>query len=222
MGLIKTNATVAPSTQLRVSLHEAGHALLVLHFSEYFDLQKVSIQPTYNGAGGYTIFSEKPEIKEGGLYTKDLLKKRLIISMGGKAAETIYYGSDFVSIGAIQDLNQANNLAKRMVGNFGMGNQLEVFYNEDIGDDTNPFLGRRLAMGDKYSERTRYMMDKESLELVKEAFNEAKTILKEKRGELIDFSEMLRNSSTLSTFRINPLLENPLLEKVEQNLTIHF
>ena len=217
VGLIKTNATVAPSTQLRVSLHEAGHALLVLHFSEYFDLKKVSIQPTYNGAGGYTIFSEKPEIKEGGLYTKDLLKKRLIISMGGKAAETIYYGSDFVSIGAIQDLNQANNLAKRMVGNFGMGNQLEVFYNEDIGDDTNPFLGRRLAMGDKYSERTRYMMDKESLELVKEAFNEAKTILKEKRGELIDFSEMLRNSSTLSTFRINPLLE-----KVEQNLTIHF
>jgi len=228
VGLIKTNATVAPSTKLRVALHEAGHALLVLQFSEYFDLQKVSIQPTYNGAGGYTIFTEKSEIKEGGLYTKDLLKKRLIIAMGGKAAETIYYGNDFVSLGAIQDLNQANNLAKRMVGNFGMGNNLEVFYNEDIGDNSNPFLGRRLAMGDKYSERTRYMMDKESLDLVKEAFQEAKNILQEKRVELLEFSEMLQNSTNLSTFKKSvaksnfPLLENQLLEKVDQNLTSHF
>jgi len=224
VGLIKTNATVAPATQLRVALHEAGHALLVLHFSEYFNLQKVSIQPTYSGAGGYTIFSEKPEIKEGGLYTKDLLKKRLIISMGGKAAETIYYGADFVSLGAIQDLNQANNLAKRMIGNFGMGIELEVFYNEDIGDNANPF-GRGIT---QYSDHTRFMMDKESLELVQEAFQEAKTILQEKREELIEFSEMLQNStlSTLSTFKKSGAKNDyplyPLLEKAEQNLTIHF
>jgi ATP-dependent metalloprotease FtsH len=113
VGLIKKNVNVAPSTKLRVSLHESGHALLALKFNEYFDFKKASIQPTYNGAGGFTLFNEKAEIRESGLYTKDLLKKRLIIIMGGKAAESIYYGNNFVSLGAIQDLKQANSLAKK-------------------------------------------------------------------------------------------------------------
>lgn len=201
VGLIKTNAKVAPATKLRVALHESGHSLLVLHFSEYFEFKKASIQPTYNGAGGYTLFTEKPEIKEGGLYTKDVLKKRLIVTMGGKAAEAIYYGNDFVSMGAIQDLKQANSLAKRMIGNFGMGDSLEVFYNEDVGDDGNPFLGRSLAMGDKYSDHTRLLMDKESLALVKEAYATAKEILEENKDKLLEFSERLQRETTiLSTF----------------------
>lgn len=197
VGLIKTNATIAPSTKLRVAIHESGHSLLAIKYSEYFDFQKASIQPTYNGAGGYTIFSEKPEIKDGGLYTKDLLKKRLIISMGGKAAEAVYYGDDFVSLGAIQDLKQANNLAKRMIGNFGMGNKLEVFFNEDIGDDSNPFLGRSLALGDKYSENTRLIMDQESLDLVKEAYFTAKNILEANKDKLLEFSELLQNNNVI-------------------------
>jgi cell division protease FtsH len=197
VGLIKTNATIAPSTKLRVAIHESGHSLLAIKYSEYFDFQKASIQPTYNGAGGYTIFSEKPEIKDGGLYTKDLFKKRLIISMGGKAAEAVYYGNDFVSLGAIQDLKQANNLAKRMIGNFGMGDKLEVFFNEDIGDDSNPFLGRSLALGDKYSENTRLIMDQESLDLVKEAYFTAKNILEANKDKLLEFSELLQNNSVI-------------------------
>jgi cell division protease FtsH len=203
VGLIKTNATVAPSTKLRVAIHESGHALLALHFSEYFDFQKASIQPTYNGAGGYTIFSEKPEIKEGGLYTKDMLKKRLIISMGGKAAESIYYGNEYVSLGAIQDLKQANSLAKRMIGNFGMGNELEVFFNEDVSDDSNPFLGRSLALGDKYSEHTRLIMDRESLDLVKDAYSKAKDILEKNKDKLIEFSELLQNNTIIYNRDLN-------------------
>jgi cell division protease FtsH len=197
VGLIKKNASIPPSTKLRVAIHESGHSLLALKYSEYFDFQKASIQPTYNGAGGYTIFTEKPEVKEGGLYTKDLLKKRLVISMGGKAAEAVYYGNDFVSLGAFQDLKQANSLAKRMIGNFGMGNKLEVFFNEDIGDDSSPFLGRSLSFGDKYSEHTRFTMDKESLELVNEAYLTAKNILEENKNTLIEFSELLQNNTVI-------------------------
>jgi len=202
VGLIKTNAKVGPLTRERVAIHESGHSLLVLLFAEYFNFQKASIQPTYNGAGGYTLFSEKPEIKESGLYTKDFLKKRLIIAMGGKAAESIYYGNDFVSLGAIQDLKQANNIAKRMVGNFGMGDKLEVFFNENIEDNSNPFLG------EKYSENTKYLVDKETLNLVKDAYNEAKVILTKNKELLIEFSELLQNNTIVSnrdlqTIKIN-------------------
>ena len=97
VGLIRNNATVAETTKTRVAIHESGHALLTLLFKEYFEFKKASIQPTYNGAGGYTLFTEKPEIKDGGLYTKDIFKKRLIITMGGKAAESLYYGNEYVS-----------------------------------------------------------------------------------------------------------------------------
>lgn len=207
VGLIKKNYTTSPLTQIRVAIHESGHTLLALKFNEYFDFQKVSIQPTYNGAGGYTIFSEKPEIKEGGLYTKDMLKKRLIITMGGKAAEAVYYGNDFMSLGAIQDLKQANNLAKKMIGNFGMGDKLEVFFNEDIDDDSNPFLGRSLSVSDKYSQHTRYIMDKESINLVKEAYSEAKEILEKNKYKLIEFSQLLQNNTIIYKKDIENVIE---------------
>ena len=197
VGLIKNNKTVDPITKTRVAIHESGHALLSILFKDYFDFKKVSIQQTYNGAGGYTIFFEKAEIREGGLFTKDLLKKRLIVILGGKAAESIMYTNDFVSFGAIQDLKEANNLAKRMIGNYGMGNKLEVFFNDNVNDESNPFLGRGLSVGDKYSEYTRYIMDKESLDLVNEAYKEAKKLLEENIDKLLKLSELLQNSTTL-------------------------
>ena len=173
----------------RVAIHEIGHALLCKVFNEYFDLRKVSIQSTYNGAGGYTLFSEYQNITDSGLYTKDLLKKRLIISLGGKAAEYLYYGEDFVSVGAVQDLKQANSIAQQMIGNYGMGEELVVFYNENIDNARNPFLGRTLGNGMKYSEKRKEDFDKESLELVNDAYNKAINILshnKEKMDLLIN------------------------------------
>lgn len=117
--------------------------------------------------------------------------------MGGKAAESIYYGNNYVSLGAIQDLKQANSLAKRMIGNFGMGEKLEVFFNEDLNDDFNPFVGRSLAFGEKYSDNTRNIMDKETLDLVKEAYTMAKEILEKNRWKLIYFSELLQNNTVI-------------------------
>jgi cell division protease FtsH len=194
VGLIRNNVKVPEVTKTRVAIHESGHAILSILFNNYFDFQKASIQPTYNGAGGYTIFSEKPEIKDG-LYTKDILKKRLIVTLGGKAAESIFYGDENVSLGANEDLNQANKLARRMIGNFGMGNKLEVFYNDNIGDESNPFLGRSLGVGDKYSQYTKLIMDKETLQLVNEAYKEAKYILNNYYDKLVSFSELLKNNT---------------------------
>jgi cell division protease FtsH len=197
VGLIRKNATVDIVTQKRVAIHESGHSILTLLFNDTFDFKKASIQPTYNGAGGYTFFSEKPEIRNGGLYTKDMLKKRLIVSMGGKAAESLFYGNEYISLGAVEDLRQANKLAKRMIGNFGMGDELEVFFNEDVSDDSNPFLGRSLSIGDKYSEHTKFMMDKESLELVKNAYYTAFDLLEKHYDKLIHFSDLLLNNTVI-------------------------
>jgi len=185
VGIIKTNATVVATTRRRVAVHESGHALLVLQFPEYFDFKKASVQPTYHGAGGYTLFTEKSDIKEGGLYTKDILKKRLMITLGGKAAESIVYGNDFVSLGATEDLRQANQLAQQMVGKFGMGNALEVFYHPE---DIQP------------SQYIQSQLDKEALDLVREAYREAKRILLEKNAQLMEFTELLDRETKVFSF----------------------
>ena len=205
VGLIRKTDTRGDDSRRRVAIHETGHALLCNEFKEYFELKKVSIQSTYNGAGGYTLFNEHQNITESGLYTKNLLKKRLIIAMGGKAAETLYYGEDYVSVGAVQDLKQANSMAQRMIGNYGMGKLLEAFYNEDVDSDRNPFLGRRMGAGAKYSEKTKEIMDSESLELVRNAYDEAKRILSENRSKMDIVVENLIQKNTLSTVEFNNL-----------------
>jgi cell division protease FtsH len=205
VGLIRKTDTRGDEARRRVAIHETGHALLCSEFKEYFELKKVTIQSTYNGAGGYTLFNEYQNITESGLYTKNLLKKRLIVAMGGKAAETLYYGEEYVSVGAVQDLKQANSMAQRMIGNYGMGKLLEAFYNEDVDSDRNPFLGRTLGVGAKYSEKTKEIMDSESLELVRNAYDEAKRILNENRNKMDIIIEELLQKNTLYTTEFDEL-----------------
>ena len=180
VGVVKKNDTRDFEAKKRVAIHETGHAVLAALCNKYFDLKKVSIQSTYNGAGGYTIFNEKRNITESGLYTKDMLIKRLIVALGGKAAETVFYGKEQVSVGAVQDLKQANDLAKRMVGNYGMGTKLEVFFNNEM-DNGAPFLGRSLSSGGGNSESTKYEFDKEVLAIINKAYKEATHLLYENK-----------------------------------------
>lgn len=206
VGLIRKTDTRGEDARRRIAVHETGHAILCSEFKEYFELKKVTIQSTYNGAGGYTLFNEYQNITESGLYTKNLLKKRLIIAMGGKAAENIYYGEEYVSVGAVQDLKQANSMAQRMIGNYGMGKLLEAFYNEDVDSDRNPFLGRTLGVGTKYSEKTKEIMDAESLELVRNAYDEAKRILSENRVKMDIIIDNLIQKNTLYTKEFDDLI----------------
>lgn len=199
VGIVKKTDTRSEDARLRVAVHEIGHTFLAATFKDYFDLQKVTIQSTYNGAGGYTLFSVIPEIADSGLYTKDLLKKQLIIALGGKAAEFVFYGENFVSLGAFQDLKQANSIAQRMIGNYGMGTDLEVFYNENIESDRNPFLGRSMGMGDKYSEKTKEKIDIESLELVNSAYKEAINLILTNKDTIDVLVRLLLDNTTLKS-----------------------
>ena len=195
IGLIRKTDTRLPETKLRISIHEIGHAFLAMYYSEYFDLQKVSIKSTFNGAGGYTIFNEKPKYKDG-LYTRDILLKRLIITMAGKAAESIFYNNEQMSLGATQDLKQGNELARKMIGIFGMGEKLETFYNKEIESDTELF-------SNKYSEKIKETFDLEALQLVSDAYNIAKIIITKNKiicDELVNLlleKEILNNEDLI-------------------------
>jgi len=178
VGLIRKTDTRLPDTKRRVAVHESGHAILVQAFSDVFELKQVSTQSTYNGAGGFTLFNERKNATDGGLYTKDVLFKRIVITMGGKAAETMEYGDKQVSLGATQDLKQANELARQMITQFGFGyDTIETYYERD-------------AVGGK-SEYTQSTVDKQVQGLVFSAFLKAKDILTENRATFDQMVERL-------------------------------
>jgi cell division protease FtsH len=110
----------------------------------------------------------------------------------------LMYGEDFVSLGAVQDLKTANSLAQSMIGNYGMGEELKVFYNENTESGRTPFLGRSLAMGDKYSDKTKEKVDDESLQLVNEAYREAYRLLFIHKAQLLQISNTLVNVETIA------------------------
>ena len=186
VGIVKKVDTRNLDTRRRIAIHELGHTFMTYYFREYFQLSKVTIQSTYGGAGGYTLFKESPNIE--GLYTKDILKKRLMIALGGKAAELIFYGADFISLGAIQDLKEANGLAKRMITNYGMGNYLEVFYDDQ----------REQGPMKNYSEKRLEQIDDESLFLLTEAFDEVVELLKSDRENIEKVLNILLKKESLT------------------------
>lgn len=174
MGIKKSIDDRSYETRRRVAIHELGHAFMVNEFPDYFDLKKVSIQASYSGVGGFTLYNEKEDISEGGLYTKDFLMKRLMIALGGKAAETIFYGEDFVSLGATMDLNTANELAVDMIERYGMGEKLKVFYRKSAS----------IFSGGELSERTKSMIDIEAAKLVQTAYEMTVDVLTRRKYQI--------------------------------------
>jgi cell division protease FtsH len=130
--------------------------------------------------------------------------KRLVVSMGGKAAESVFYGDNDVSLGAVQDLKQANSLAEKMIGNFGMGTQLEVFYNQDIDSGSNS-VGRSFSTGGKYSEKTKELFDMEALNLVNLAYLEARELIYENKDKMMLIIDTLLQNTTITGSQFNNL-----------------
>jgi cell division protease FtsH len=192
VGITKRTDTRSELSRRRVAIHEMGHALLAAEFQNDFDLKKVSMKTTYNGVGGYTMFNEYPDVQDSGLYTKDLLLKRIIVSLGGKAAETLEYGENFVSVGASEDLKQANQMAREMIDRFGMGNKLEVFSQNRL----------------PYSDRVLDLMDKESMDIVQQCYDEAKIILFDKYQKLQVLINLLLAENVLDGKTVSDILHD--------------
>lgn len=102
------------------AFHEAGHALISLKVLPNDKVSKVTIIPTTKGAGGYTL-----SIPEDTLYqNKEHLKKKIMVLLGGRAAEEIIFGEDSVTTGAYNDLQRSTQIVTNMITEYGMGESL--------------------------------------------------------------------------------------------------
>ncbi|KAG5176345.1 FtsH protease [Tribonema minus] len=191
VGLEKKNAQTSERMKEIVAYHEAGHAIVGALMPDYDMVQKVTIIPRSNGAGGLTFFAPSEARLESGLYSRQYLEAQLAVALGGRLAEEIIYGDDGVTTGASNDLQQVANIARRMVTQWGMS---EVVGQIVVGGGGggNPFMGRQMGEGgDSWGPKVIEQVDQEVGRLVSNAYLTAKNILKQNRNLLEALKEQL-------------------------------
>ena len=139
IGIPKLSKNTNKEEDELVAYHESGHTITSLLFNEFFDVRKVTIISNSNGAGGYTLFT--PNEKYNSFPTKKFILAKLIVIMGGRAAETVFYNKikklyenkkynettifqNFknldITTGASNDLKQADQISRQYIQLFGI------------------------------------------------------------------------------------------------------
>ncbi|HEY3118152.1 MAG TPA: ATP-dependent zinc metalloprotease FtsH [Chloroflexota bacterium] len=181
-----------------VAFHEAGHALVAEYTPGADPVTRVTIIP-HGQALGVTLTAGEEDRRN---YTRDYLLARLDVLLGGRAAEEVVF--EDATTGAESDLKAATALARRMVGLWGMSEELGLVW-YGVGE-MHPFLGRELAAPREYAEATAGRVDAAVRGLIEEAHQRAKTLLKQKRPLLDALVDELLAEESVDRARLNQLL----------------
>ena len=181
-GLERKSRVVSDKQKERVAVHEMGHALVALKCKEIDPLHRVTIIP--RGAAALGITMTRP-LEDRYVVTEPQLKDQMAFAMGGQAAEEVYFDG-VISTGAQNDLEKATEIARAMVAQFGMSDEVGPL---SLGrDDPNAWLPGAVP---KVSGHTSELIDKEVRRLLDEAHERASAILKENRELLNRLSALL-------------------------------
>jgi len=176
MGPEKKSRVISKKEKEMTAYHEAGHALLSLLLDEVDTFTKVSIIPR-GMAGGYTL---TPPTEDKHYMNKKELKGQMTVLLGGMASEELHVGD--TSTGVSNDLEKVTNIARHMVCVFGMSKDLgPITYGNS---NQLKFLGRDMLEQKDFSDATAKKIDEEVKNLVDEAYNRAKNLLKENQDKL--------------------------------------
>jgi cell division protease FtsH len=188
--------------KLVVAYHEAGHAIVGAGMPKANHLQKVTIIPR-GRAGGYTLFL--PDEDSMSLRSVAQFKADLAVSLGGRIAEEIVFGSDEVTTGASGDLVSVTRTARAMVTRYGMSDKLgPIVFGEK---EELIFLGREISEQRNYSDEIARQIDSEVHRIVNEAYENAQQILINNRAVLDDMSNALLEFETLEGEQLGELIK---------------
>ena len=185
VGTQKKKNKIKDSEKRKTAYHEAGHAILAHILPTQDPVRQISIIPS-GRALGYTL---NPPTEDKYSVYKNELKERIMMLLGGRAAEEIVYGD--VSGGASNDIMRATQTARKMVTELGMS---DVIGNIRLGsdhDEETVFLGRDFSSGKNYSEETAALIDSEVKKIIDEAYAKAKALLMANRDKLDFITDFL-------------------------------
>jgi cell division protease FtsH len=150
-----------PEERKRIAIHESGHAVLALTLPESDPLRQITIIPRGRALG----MTEQLPTEDRHNYSENYLQTRLAVLMGGRSAEKLLCGN--VSSGAANDLEQATQLARMMVTQWGMSELIGPVHFRTGSE--HPFLGYELTQERDFSEDTAKRIDEEVLRIVSTA-----------------------------------------------------
>jgi cell division protease FtsH len=180
--------------------HEAGHALLSHLLENCNPVHKVSI--VSRGMAGGVTWSLPIEDKH--LHSVADFLDDIAMSLGGRTSEKIIFGD--VTTGAESDLKHANELARRMITEYGMGQELK---NQVFGShEGSVFLGRSFAEGRNYSEQTQDKIDAEVARIISEASKRAEATINRHRAKLDEIATKLIAEETIEGKAFEALFES--------------
>lgn len=205
LGVARESRFMTDEEKRATAYHEAGHTLLHYYLKHSDPLHKVTIIP-HGRALGVTM--SLPE-KDNYTLNKSYLMDRIVICMGGYAAEELVYGE--TTTGTSNDIKQATDMAHRMVTEWGMS---ELGFISLASDGEPLFLGREIAQHKDYSENTAKRIDEEVEKILSECMKNTKDILSEHRDQLDLLTAELCAKETLSDAEIRTLLGFPPSEHV--------
>lgn len=187
-GYQRKDAGVSTDEKKIVSYHEVGHALVAALQSHSAPVHKITIIPRTSGALGYTM---QVEADQRFLMSKDEAFNKIVTLTGGRAAEELIFHS--ITTGASNDIEQATKIARAMVTRYGMSEQFGMVALETVN---NAYLGGDVSLA--CSAETASRIDNEVIEMVKDAYEKAKSILMGNEKKLHELADYLLEKETIT------------------------
>ena len=203
-GLERKSRVLNEKERRIVAYHEAGHAIVGEILPEANPVQKISIVSRGIAALGYTL---NMPLEDRYLMTKEELEDSLAAILGGRAAEEIVFGE--ISTGAANDLQQATQMADRMVKEFGMSQRIGLVAHRT--DRSQQLLG--MPSADRpYSDETAKLIDEEIKGIIGAGYGRAKDLLSQHRQAMEDVVEILFEDEVMDGDQLRNLLSEHGIE----------
>ena len=201
MGPERKSMVMKEDEKRITAYHEAGHALVSVLLPKTDPVHKVTIVPR-GRAMGVTAYLPEQDHRN---YEKEYLQHRLIIAMGGRAAEEIIF--DEFTTGASNDIQQATEMARNMITRWGMSESFGPIVLDN--DDQQIVFGREIGAEREYSEDTAEKIDVELRTLIARQYDRAKELLRDNISVLHRVAELLLEEEVLDGSRIVELAKAP-------------
>ena len=207
MGAERKSLIITEQEKKVTAFHEAGHALLASLVPHSDPIHKVTIIPRGMALG----VTQQLPTEERHNWTREQLEARIAVCMGGRIAEDTTFGQ--ITTGAQNDIEQATEMARKMVCEWGMSEALgPLTYGKK---EEAIFLGKEFNRHQDYSEATALKIDAEIRRIVSEQYERAARILTEHRAVLVRVAEALLEHEVLDAPQLNQLIAGePLTIKV--------
>ena len=202
-GRAKKSAVIDERDRKITAYHEAGHALIQALEKDADPLHKVSIIPRGPSAGATFSLPERDRM----VYTRGFLVATMRVMFGGRVSENVFFHE--ISSGAAADLKQATEIARRMVREWGMGeNAGLVFYGDE--DAGSPWFE---SSRHDYSDKTAEVIDNEVKQILHTAYDGADQMITTNRAKVEAIAEALLKFETLSGDEVNAVIRGETLER---------